>query len=140
MHSHACTNMIMVLLGGLVSEQILLVVMALQGCDRYRLHLVYLLVSLRLRLLFLHLYLLFDASDLITHIHSVRLHLHRHFLGLTSSFRVSLFNHSTHIDLCLGEIHHLELAIDLELTLCGYHLIIIILKLLGAWIGARPVI
>ena len=68
-------------------------------------------ISLGLRgFLFLHLYLLLNAGDLISNTHRIGLHLLAHLVGAPSSFRVSCLNHFTHTDLLLSQVHHLKVT------------------------------
>ena len=94
---------------------LVLIVVVLKRCDWNRLHLMELLVCLSLSFLLLHLHLLLNASNLISHIHCIWLDLHCHLLRLACCFWVSLPNHPTHIDLLLSKIHHTEVIVNLEL-------------------------
>ena len=89
--------------------------LALESCYRHRLSLMKLLFSLRLRSFLLHCNLLLDASDLVTHIQRVVLHLLAHFEGLRRSLGVSLLYHLAYFDLCLRQIHHFKVTVDVKL-------------------------
>jgi len=78
--------------------------------------LVVLFFLLCLSFFLLHLYLLLNTSYLVTYAHGVRLDLLAHLKGSLRRLGVSSLNHLTHIDLSLGQIHHLKVSSNTKLA------------------------
>ena len=110
-------------------QYLLLLVVTLHGLHLDVLGYLQLLFLLNFGLIFLHLHLLLNARNLVSHAHGVRLHLIAHLQGTSSRLRIPRLDHLADTDLLLSRVHHLEVVADLELITSGMRVVCVSLLL-----------
>ena len=98
-------------------QYLLLLVVTLHGLHLDVLGYLQLLFLLNFGLIFLHLYLLLNARNLVSHAHRVRLHLLAHLERLTGRLGIPRLNHLADVNLRLRQVHQLEVRADLQLLI-----------------------